>query len=1153
MLTEKYFLKDVSLYFPDLESEDIHALYKVFISIEKEDLKIILDPEIRLASKGKRYSIAYLQAAPSVYGCTKKDVFDRWLLLVQKISSLSISCIEGFLEASSLIIDKGGIHVLEKWTDLGISFYEKQRWMSIAYFKYTGKVVISTNFDNFLQLIKTGRDFGEVDVNIAEAYLKELAVFHKMLSPEDFLLWCNILESMLKMHWKSVVDIIEKTSMVLEQLSSNRRKNILQELRGFLIHGGKTTISLLNNVVTITERLDDINMKELINIASCIAKVDQEASVSFLEMSAEYVSYIEIDIIREWINKGLESLVDKHALNEYIKGSFKILVSDPRKVFAGDRDYLLDIGVKIAQNNPDVVKSYFDNVKDVFSLLSKEDLRKWVDIGTEISRHSSTYGSGYFRSSVSVIKKIPPSYHRELFMAGFKLLEKDWGLAGVFFEKLPNIIEKISPKDIGRWSDTGIVIYEHDKRLSVDYFSSSSHIIKELDIEGLEEWALRGIDIFKNNPSLGRPYFSLRSKTSKDFIQELSGSVALQKVAPVLRYYALGLSGVNFTILSKTDLGLKENIDEIYPIVAGRKIYLPPRIKKFGGHDDNFRIYKLSVMHEVGHLKFGSMNVSLTKNGTIIERIKNIFYINKATKENEILNKTDILSNDVLYIPDLIASFDNQALASSIFGVLEDARVEYMVMHSYKGVRSDMQNIRHQMLTPRVRPEGSIAQFMEALLWISAGHEPDFELDYTCTMLMNKIRDRLYDQILDENSSTFDCMELTLEIYKLLDERFGPLEVKVFEPIKNIEYRGIDIGAFYCKTEEGKKPDNITNRFIPQNPEKTVHETKGPDTINTEEAVKERRSYVMEKRWNIRASYKYDEWDTSISDYKADWCTVNEIEPVGISNDYYEDASKRYRNEIVLIRSLFSMMKPEAFHRMRGQNDGTEIDIDAFIDALIDKRCGINPMNRFYIRWDKHQRDVATLFLIDVSASTRKVLGRDGKSILEVEKDALILMSQALESIGDKYSIYAFSGNTREDVEFFVIKDFKEGLDKEVARRISLLEPVANTRLGPAIRHSITKLEQIDAKTKIIMLLSDGEPYDAYTRDGAYQGHLAEEDTKAAIGEAMSLGMHLFCITVDNNPGEYLENIFSDVGYTIIDDARDLPESLPLLYKRITT
>jgi nitric oxide reductase activation protein len=88
-------------------------------------------------------------------------------------------------------------------------------------------------------------------------------------------------------------------------------------------------------------------------------------------------------------------------------------------------------------------------------------------------------------------------------------------------------------------------------------------------------------------------------------------------------------------------------------------------------------------------------------------------------------------------------------------------------------------------------------------------------------------------------------------------------------------------------------------------------------------------------------------------------------------------------------------------------------------------KYGINPTDRLYIRRDKRERDVATLFLVDISVSTDKELD-NGKRILDVEKEALIIMIEALETIGDKYAIYAFSGDTRVDVEYYSIKDFDE-------------------------------------------------------------------------------------------------------------------------------
>ncbi|WP_406669989.1 VWA domain-containing protein [Methanolobus sp. ZRKC4] len=758
---------------------------------------------------------------------------------------------------------------------------------------------------------------------------------------------------------------------------------------------------------------------------------------------------------------------------------------------------------------------------------------------------SRFFERNYHNNFLSFLKKSSSTYHGELLRTARMLLDKDWLLAGIFFENLPDATKNTESENIRKWAGTGIKIYDQDKDLAIDYFTYSAPLLKNLEVSELEEWALNGIGIFEDNPPLGRPYFSLKSKSSKEFIEKLTGSAALNEVASVLRYYALGLSGVNFNILSRQMIQMDEEPDAINPVVAGKTIYLTPRIKKYGDFEDNFKVYKLSIMHEVGHVQFSSHAISLEDAAGMIADIKR-----RYTTRKKGTYLSGLQPEGIVDISDIIALYPNEALAGTILGILEDARVEYRIMEHYRGVRSDLERIRHQMLLARPVQNGKLEEFMEILLWISTGHEPVYSINADIESLLDRTRTLLKNRIFRKRSTILDSLDITFKIYIMLDEQLGPLSQIEYEILKNIDYRGVGIGAYGKKDPlSSRSHENIIKNFIPESEVELTAEQERPK----EEKVKRQSTYVTDKNWKLLGSYSYDEWDAVINDYKADWCTVNEIEPSGMSSDYYENASQHYRNEIALIKRAFNRMKPETFRRMKEQTDGTEIDIDAFIDALIQKKCGINPDDRLYLRWDKHERDVATLFLIDVSYSTRKMVGYEGKSIIDVEKDSLTIMIQALESIGDKYAIYAFSGQTRDDVEYFVIKEFEEELSENVARRISLLEPVSNTRLGPAIRHSIKKLEKIDAKTKMLILLSDGEPFDTSRGESAYKGSVAEEDTRIAIREGNAQGINFFCITVDSNPGKYLDNIFSDVGYTIIDDARSLPERLPLLYKRITT
>ena len=56
--------------------------------------------------------------------------------------------------------------------------------------------------------------------------------------------------------------------------------------------------------------------------------------------------------------------------------------------------------------------------------------------------------------------------------------------------------------------------------------------------------------------------------------------------------------------------------------------------------------------------------------------------------------------------------------------------------------------------------------------------------------------------------------------------------------------------------------------------------------------------------------------------------------------------------------------------RVHHADDGDELDIDAVIEAVVDRRTGHMPDDRLHVRRERAARDVATAFLVDLSAST---------------------------------------------------------------------------------------------------------------------------------------------------------------------------------------
>jgi Nitric oxide reductase activation protein len=1131
----------ISSYFPSLESSLVSKLATGFDNLEENALETILHAGKGAQKRGQRILIAYLGAAPGVYKTLGKTEFNNWLELAKKVSLLSISCCEGFFDSSPDIINKGGFELLEKWTLRGIELSEQNKWIAIAYFKHTGEVVVTTEPERFLKLVSHGSELGNINTKVAEAYFEHLLQLSSVIDETDFATYCEIVEKISSIHWLTGIELIDITEKILTEIPPQKRKKLLVSMKETLECGELVTMALFRNAGIIVEKTDDEKLTRLIDATCSLANEDRKSASYFLKTYPQHIDTLELSEALEWINKGTRELnKNKDALREFITTTFAL--GKYENTTHKTRSKIVDAGIKLADIQTECLESYFENASAAYNILGKDIFSIWAEIGEGIALQDPDSAREYYEKSVASLSKIPPQLHEEIFSIADKLLQKEEALTSAFFANLGNFSEKNKPENAEKWANIGIRVYGKDRKLAPDFFANSPGLLEKLDMEELEEWTLKGMEAADEKKPAGKAYFSLESKSSREFVEELTGAIALKKVANVLRYYALGLSGSNFIIRSMAALPLQIEVQGMNPIIAGNTIYLAPKIGVYENIEDNFKIYKLSVMHEVGHARYSSLDVEPEKLTELEKKIKEKYPV--AITDN----KQDAESIDLV---DLLSLFPNQILAATIFGLLEDARVEYMIMEHYRGVRTDLEEVRHKMLFMRDIPESELEKFMEGLLWISTGHEArsELELDDILPGIQRSLQDELEKRIFTTGSSTFSTLELAFEIYRSLEDKLGPLGEINYRMIRNIEYRGMDVGATGQTDPMMTKPyENVIKNFIPETEADLTADEERP-----KEQATDKPTQPLENNWRVLGSYKYDEWDSTINDYRSEWSTVNEMEPYGGNTAHYKKALERYGNEIALLRHTFGLMKPEAFHRMKGQNDGTEIDIDAYTESLITKKCGSNPDEGMYIRWDKQERDVATLFLMDVSASTRKILGMDGRSIIDVEKDALIIMSQALESIGDKYAIYAFSGKSKDNVEYFKIKEFDERFSDDVARRMSILSSESNTRLGPAIRHSIKKLEKTGARTKMLVLLSDGEPYDRARGEDSYQGDIAQEDTRMAISEGKNSGMHFFCITVDKNPGEYLNNIFSDVGYTIIDDALMLPEMLPLLYKRLTT
>jgi nitric oxide reductase NorD protein len=289
------------------------------------------------------------------------------------------------------------------------------------------------------------------------------------------------------------------------------------------------------------------------------------------------------------------------------------------------------------------------------------------------------------------------------------------------------------------------------------------------------------------------------------------------------------------------------------------------------------------------------------------------------------------------------------------------------------------------------------------------------------------------------------------------------------------------------------------------------------------------------------------EWSRRLGDYLHDHVRVRDRRPRRETNGYFVEVLQRREGLVRRLRYAFELLRPEGLKILRQWVEGDAFDYRALIDYAIERRAGLTPSEKIYIKRLKQQRDVAALLLLDLSRSTANRVEGSRATVLDVAKEAVVLFSQALEVVGDRYAVAGFSGTGRLGVDYFRIKDFDEPLSDEIKGSIGRLTPQRNTRMGAAIRRAARDLLAVEARVRLLIVIGDGFPNDLdYKQDDAIA------DTRQAIGEARARQIYTHAITVNLPTSPRLDALYGPVRHTLISDVRELPDKLLRLYATLT-
>lgn len=377
------------------------------------------------------------------------------------------------------------------------------------------------------------------------------------------------------------------------------------------------------------------------------------------------------------------------------------------------------------------------------------------------------------------------------------------------------------------------------------------------------------------------------------------------------------------------------------------------------------------------------------------------------------------------------------------------------------------------------------------------------------------------------------------------EERQGPFLIPSNDPQQSVE----DPAGLRRPSDQGEEPDleALAEELARLGRAPRVRSDAAVRDILEPEGVRRRQAVLPAAQDRLAAvGIAYPEWDHRTGAYRQSYCLVREVAAPTGDAAWPAHLLSEHQALIRAVRRRFEALRPKREYYAR-QLDGDDIDLNAYVDDFAARHASHPPSDRLYLAHRPRRRDVSVAFLIDASGSTDAWVG-GGRRVLDLEKEAALVFCEALEALGDRYAVYAFSGRGAHDVVVSRVKGFGEDYGEAVRGRIAGLAGEAFTRLGAPVRHLTALLMQQRTRQRLLFLLSDGKPND----EDEYEGLYGIEDTRQAVAEARLQGTNPFCVTVDRQHSSYLPQMFGPHGYIILWDVIQLPQRLPEIYRRLT-
>ena len=745
-------------------------------------------------------------------------------------------------------------------------------------------------------------------------------------------------------------------------------------------------------------------------------------------------------------------------------------------------------------NAGDALQGFMQQAASVYQAWGRQGEERWYEWGMAWCRRSLADGTAYFQTD-------------------FRTLAGEQGPAGL--EAILAPVEQLF----------------QERRLGLAVYLEGALTVRDrVGVDAVEPWARRGADIMQSGHQRGEAYFRLESEQSLKVLLEAIPGFRPRQHSRLLQLILAGWFGEAPAL---DDGEWRPGHGRPMVETDGQRLYLPAVL---ADHEEAI----LAVLHTAGHLRFDTYSR---------EAIESLF--RELGMEHPPLDADQRITWRPLFAAYGERMFRFQVLFDLCEDLRVDARLDGLIPRHARRLLG-----RARRAEPPAEPAATYFRFAQVSLERLVEGEP---------------QDERLQPLLRADADLLTAFRIAGQLFE--DPAFpeiGPRQRSdAYLPGRSLN----TARAVYPRTRPGMQPEEAELEGLAerpqsekQRPEEAVEPPNDPgspdmdvppeDTSGSGGRVgvgKAQPAQVVGGRRAAREPNQdgvaYPEWDYREQRYITEWARVHERALQEQEPERAERILSEHAGVLKRLRRALEMQRPTRPAPLRRQREGEELDLEATVAYVAEKRAGLSPKPFIYTLRSRRQRDTAALLLADMSTSIMANHPSGQGKVVDRLRAGLMVFAEAMHQVGDPYGIDGFASKYHDNVNYYRIKDFSEAMGPVVRGRIAAVSGRLASRMGAAIRHAIERFRAAPAQQRLLLILSDGRPADY---DDGGDARYLHEDTRMAMKEAVDAGIHPFCVTLDPSGSDYLPAIFGPGHYTVIDNVDDLPARLPEIYLRLT-